>query len=84
MAMERVKLVCKTCKTKTYMTVDTEAINPKKIRLESCLHCPIDIRREKFKSIANHWMKPKEIEVKEIPGMKVTAEIKPIQSKRYK
>jgi hypothetical protein len=84
MAMERVELICKTCKNKTYMNVDTEAINPKKIRLESCLQCPLDVRREKFKSIANHGMKQKKVSVKEIPGMEVTAEIRPIQSKRYK
>lgn len=83
MALKLVKPKCETCGAVHPIRVDTDAIDPGKIRIESCILCPLELRRQKFRAIAEHGMKPREVKVKEIPGMNVLAEIKPVKSKHY-
>ena len=81
---QRIELACKGCGAKYPFTVDTEVINPAKLKLNACTKCPKEIRRKEFKAIEKRGMPLKKIKVKEIPRMEVTAEIKPYKSKRYK
>lgn len=83
MSMERVELKCRSCGSVYVINVDTEFANPKKLVLNACKNCPFDVRKVKFKAISTHVMKPKWIPVKEVPGMKVLAEVKQVKSKRY-
>lgn len=82
--MEEIELACGGCNRSYNINVDPEVLNPKKLKIKSCKHCPNELREKAFKELFKHGMKPKKIRVKEIPGMEVIAEIKPIQLKRYK
>jgi ribosomal protein L33 len=81
--LERIKLTCKTCGHEHFVTVDSSNVNPKKIRLEACMFCPLELKKKKFGEISKHSMKATKIKVKEIPGLEVIAEAKPVKSKKY-
>ena len=80
--IERVKLNCDNCKSVHFINIDTNLIeNIKKLKLLTCVRCPLDVRKAKFKKEAERHMKTKEVKVGNIF---VTAEIKSPKLHKYK
>lgn len=80
MPVERIKIKCMGCGSTHVMRIDTDVVNPKKLKLNACRNCTKEIRKREFEKIEKHEMKPKWIPVKNVPGMFVLAEIKPIKT----
>ena len=74
------KIQCLGCGNIHGLHINPDIVDPDKVKITSCHHCPVAIREAEFKKISLRHMKPKKIM---IGNFEATIEMKPPRLKRY-